>query len=281
VLRGQGCEVRAVAVTPDGRSAVSGGADGRLAVWDLQDGRLVRRQAGCRRPVRAVLVTPDGQRILAGGGEPWSVRASWFYTHFNPTLRAWSFETGKKVPLAFVERNLRMVSALAITVDGLHLAADVSYAMWDEVLGSKKLMLERGCLWVWGLGAEAHTRRRCFHEGSVAALAISRDGRLAVTGGDGRDLSVWDLERRTELARLPGHGDTVTSLVVFDGDTRLLSGSRDGSLLSWRLLPAGDSAPMLLGGHDGGIDAIAVTPDGRIAVSGGADCLLRAWRLWP
>ena len=40
-LEGHGAGVRAVAVTPDGRRAVSGSDDRTLKVWDLEQGALL------------------------------------------------------------------------------------------------------------------------------------------------------------------------------------------------------------------------------------------------
>jgi WD40 repeat protein len=57
-----------VAVTPDGRSAISAsgdlGGDRTLRVWDLESGQTVRTLEGHRGSVTAVAVTPDGLGIL-------------------------------------------------------------------------------------------------------------------------------------------------------------------------------------------------------------------------
>ncbi|MGD2217618.1 MAG: hypothetical protein PVJ64_12760, partial [Gemmatimonadales bacterium] len=45
-LEGRTAEVGAVAVTPDGRRAISGSADGTLALWDLERGERLRTLEG-------------------------------------------------------------------------------------------------------------------------------------------------------------------------------------------------------------------------------------------
>jgi WD40 repeat protein len=50
-----------VAVTPDGRRAVSASSDKTLKVWELESGRLLRTLEGHAGSVRAVAVTPDGR----------------------------------------------------------------------------------------------------------------------------------------------------------------------------------------------------------------------------
>lgn len=66
-LKGHTGYVNAVAVTPDGRRAVSASADQTLRVWDLESGQTLRRLEGHAGRVRAVAITPDG-RNLSGRG---------------------------------------------------------------------------------------------------------------------------------------------------------------------------------------------------------------------
>jgi WD40 repeat protein len=52
--------VNAVAVTPDGRRAVSGGNDGTLLLWDLESGRILRIFEALADGVNAVAVSSTG-----------------------------------------------------------------------------------------------------------------------------------------------------------------------------------------------------------------------------
>ena len=79
-LAGHSGRVRAVAVTPDGRYAVSGSEDGTLKVWGLKTGREVRALAGHSGGVRAVAVTPEGRYVVSGSDDR--------------TLKVWEIETG-------------------------------------------------------------------------------------------------------------------------------------------------------------------------------------------
>jgi WD40 repeat protein len=53
--------VNSVAVTPDGRFAVSASEDKTLKVWDLGTGQAVRTLEGHTSSVLGVTVTPDGR----------------------------------------------------------------------------------------------------------------------------------------------------------------------------------------------------------------------------
>jgi hypothetical protein len=68
-LKGHGNYVNAVAVTPDGRYAVSGSYDCTLKVWDIQTGNCLRDLKGHGNYVNAVAVTPDGRYAVSGSSD--------------------------------------------------------------------------------------------------------------------------------------------------------------------------------------------------------------------
>jgi WD40 repeat protein len=70
-----------VAVSPDGRTIVSGSADRTVKVWEAESGRLLRSLEGHTDSVRAVAVSPDGRTIVSG---------SW-----DNTVKVWEAESGR------------------------------------------------------------------------------------------------------------------------------------------------------------------------------------------
>ena len=64
-LSGHTSSVNAVAVTPDGRRAVSGAADNTLKVWDLESGAVIATFSG-NGPIHQCAVTGDGRTFAAG-----------------------------------------------------------------------------------------------------------------------------------------------------------------------------------------------------------------------
>jgi len=103
-----------VAVTPDGKRAVSASWDNTLKVWDLDAGRALRTLEGHSDNVHGVAVTPDGKR---------AVSASW-----DHTLKLWDLDTGRA--LRTLEGHSSVVYGVAVTPDGKRAVS----ASWDNTL---------------------------------------------------------------------------------------------------------------------------------------------------
>jgi WD40 repeat protein len=99
----------AVAVTRDGRYAVSGSWDCTLGVWDLRGGDEPRFLSGHSDRVFAVAVTPDAHYAVSGSQDR--------------TLRVWNLRTGQCVGIM---RTDAVVKCLALTEgpDALLVAGD-------------------------------------------------------------------------------------------------------------------------------------------------------------
>jgi WD40 repeat protein len=68
-LRGHSDRVKAVAITPDSRHAVSGSSDRTIIVWNLTTGGKVRTLTGHSGSVNAVAITPDGRLAITGSSD--------------------------------------------------------------------------------------------------------------------------------------------------------------------------------------------------------------------
>ncbi|QIJ75431.1 c-type cytochrome [Methylobacterium sp. NI91] len=114
------------------------------------------------------------------------------------------------------------------------------------------------------------------HGGPVRALAITGDGRLAVSGGFDQAAIVWGLDTGAALSVLRFHDGAVNAVAALP-DGRFASGSEDGRIALWRL---GQAEPeRVLEGHAGPVAGLAVSPDGAALASAAWDGTARIWPL--
>jgi WD40 repeat protein/tRNA A-37 threonylcarbamoyl transferase component Bud32 len=274
-----------VAVSADGRQALSGGKDRALRLWDLATGQEVRAFAGQGAEVRAVALSPDGRLALSASGA---------------TLRLWDTATGQEV--GRLVGHTDAVKSVAFAPDGRRAVSggdDKAVRLWDvpgrrpvrrlaghsrdvtsvvvtpdgrhALSGSRDQTLR---LWDLQTGGEV---RRFGGRGMVLAVAVSADGRLALSGSYDTTLRLWDLAGGQELRRFTGHRQMVAAVAFTPDGRRVLSGSHDQTVRLWdvestRELCVGE-------GHTGWVTAVAFTPNGRHAVSVGADGALCVWEL--
>jgi WD40 repeat protein len=237
--------VTAVAVTPDGRRAVSASRDRTLRVWDLGSGQVVRTLEGHSKAVTAVAVTPDGYGAVSASRDG--------------TLRLWDLASGHV--MRTLKGHTERVTAVVVTRDGRRVVSasgDRTLQVWDLESGQPLCTLK------------GHTER-------VTAVAVTPDGSRGVSASDDRTLRVWDLENGQPLRTLAGHTHVVTAVATTPDGRCAVSASRDRTIRVWNLEDG--QIIRTLEGHANAVTAVAITPDGRRAVSGSGDRTLRVWDL--
>ncbi|XXT24073.1 AAA family ATPase [Sorangium sp. So ce429] len=244
-LEGHTYSVEGVAVTADGRFAVSASYDQTLKVWNLGTGQLVRTLEGHADIVNGVAVTSDGR---------FAVSASW-----DKTLKVWDLGTGQLVRT--LEGHADIVNGVAVTSDG-RFAVSASY---DQTLK------------VWDLGTGQLVRTLEGHTDIVYGVAVTSDGRFAVSASGDKTLKMWDLGTGQLLRTLEGHTYIVFGVAVTADGHFAVSASGDKTLKVWDL--GAGQLVRTLGGHTGSVLGVAVTSDGRIAVSASYDQTLKVWEL--
>ena len=165
--------------------------------------------------------------------------------------------------------------------------------------------------------AAAHAQLRG-HGGPVRALAISPDGKSAISGSFDTSAIRWSLEKNAASEVLRFHDGAVNAVALLrDGRAATerrgrahrdleagrgeaaspcceghkapvvaLAVSPDGATLasaSWdhtaRLWPLAGGEPRVLDGHKDNVNGVAFTPDGKSVVTAGYDATLRIWPL--
>ncbi len=112
---------------------------------------------------------------------------------------------------------------------------------------------------------------------AAVKTAIFLDDTRAASGGDDFAITLWNLEDRSETARLEGHKGQVAALAVSPDGAYLASASWDGSVGLWSL-PEGDLIAMMTG-HGGVVNDVTFSDDGALVYSASADGTIRVWRV--
>jgi cytochrome c len=121
----------------------------------------------------------------------------------------------------------------------------------------------------------AHAQLRG-HGGPVRALAISRDGRTAVSGSFDTSAILWSLQRNAAEQVLRFHDGAVNAVAIL-ADGRIATGGADARIAIWQL--GGQRPQNVLEGHNAPVVGLAVSPDGNTLASASWDGTLRLWPL--
>ncbi len=252
--------VSGVALTPDGRTALTGSRDGTAIVWDLSDPAHPAHRAtltGHADVVNAVALTPDGRTALTGSRDG--------------TAIVWDLsDPAHPVRRATLSGHDDTIFAVALTPDGrtaLTGSADHTAIVWD-------------------LSDPAHPVHRTTltgHDDTIFAVALTSDGRTALTGSADHTAIVWDLSNPAHPVHrttLTGHTDKVNAAALTSDGRTALTASDDRTAIVWDLSnPARPVRRATLTGHTDKVWAAALTPDGRTALTGGSDNTAIVWDL--
>ena len=237
--------VRAVAISPDGQTIVSGSFDQTIRLWDLSGAPIGAPFQGHTDVVLSVAISPDGQMIVSGS--------------FDQTIRLWDL-SGAPIGAPF-QGHTDAVSSVAISPDGQTIVSgsnDNTVRLWD--LSGVPI----------GAPFQGHTD-------VVSSVAISPDGQTIVSGSNDNTVRLWDLSGVPIGAPFQGHTDVVSSVAISPDGQTIVSGSNDNTVRLWDLSGAPIGAPFQ--GHTDVVSSVAISPDGQTIVSGSNDNTVRLWDL--
>ena len=224
-LRGHGGPVRALAISPDGETAVSGSFDETAIVWSLRRDaaeQVLRFHDGA---VNAALMLKDGR--AATGGE-------------DGRIAIWSI--GREKPDAVLTGHSAPVVALALAPDGQSLAT----ASWDHTVR------------VWPLGGDA-PRVLEGHAQNVNGVAFLADGRVVSAGYDAV-LRIWPLPNSAEPPQVIALPAPLNAVAIAQ-DNEILAAGADGRIYFVSSVGKPENA---VEAQPTPIVSLAVSPDGRL-----------------
>jgi WD40 repeat protein len=256
-LESPGSYIWQLALSRDGRRALAACGDHRARLWDVASGKELPAHMQHDSWIWSVALSPDGKRALSAGGKG---------TGSDFAVRVWDTSSGNE--LRRFTGHKTPIGGLAITPDGGKVLSGGALVLWDVQSGETLRRLE---------GKEA------------ACLAVSGDGKRALTGSWDGAVRLWDLETGKLRLTLQGHSSHVKSVAFSPDGRQALSGGMDNTVRLWSL-ENGKEIRVLA--HPTGVHCVAFTPDGKRALSGsgfrqglrgavaaGTDSRVRLWDL--
>lgn len=237
--------VSSVALSYDGRLALSAGKDQIIRLWQFPQTRCLQELSGHYDWIRSIDMTADGRFAVSG---------SW-----DRTVRIWNLQTGTQVRA--MGEQIRNVSQVRIAPDNRSIivaTASGELSIWDGSSGLKIRSWEA-------------------HDGAIHAIRVSRDGRYLLSGGDDLSMILWDLSTAKAVRTFRGFKNPIMS-VDLSADLRLAVGGDDGAdILLYDLTAEPNKPPRVFRGHLGNITSVLLMPDNRRIVSASKDRTIRFW----
>ena len=286
-LEGHGGPVKGVAVSADGRHALTASFDYTVGYWDLDTGQVIRWLDGHEAAVNAVSFLGNGTWALTAGDD------------FATIL--WELETGAQ--LARLEGHKGKILDVTVSADGRWAAT----SGWDGWVG------------IWSLDTRENARWLKGHKGNVNDTVFSDDGTRLYTASYDGTIRLWDVQTGALRQVIVKHGFGINHLALNEEAGWLAYGAVDGAVRAIDLATgreladlSADRRPILaldlsrdgtklaVGDGEGYVAvidtqawrierdfhaavrgpiwAIAWTPDGKRVISGGLD---DAAAIWP
>ncbi|UCG24092.1 MAG: hypothetical protein JSW55_18520 [Chloroflexota bacterium] len=268
LMTGHQAALSRVLFLADGRGAVTASDDGTLRVWNLSRGESTEATDTSRRfenhdgdNVNHVAISPDGQTVVS------TATSSEDQEDDRAQALAWALQTGD-VSFEFIELDAVFLS-VAISPDG-------RFALLGGASVTNQDTVDPTLIVLWDLETGEEVRRFEVPEGgAVWHLAISEDGRKALSGTEDGILRLWDLESGQVLQAMEDPGAMTIFAVAFTPDGgAALSGSDSGNITLWDLETGREIKRYE---HGGFVVNIAFSPDGKQFASTSTDLSIVLW----
>mmetsp|Transcript_23021 Transcript_23021/g.71742 ORF Transcript_23021/g.71742 Transcript_23021/m.71742 type:complete len:353 (-) Transcript_23021:72-1130(-) len=229
-LKGHTGTVNAIAISEDGLSLYSGGADKSVLLWEISSGSVTSRLIleGHSTGVRSLAATGDNQFLFSCCKE---------------SIKVWRLDTG--ACSRTLKKHSDRINDLKATEDCKWL---VSASDDDTAI-------------VWDLASRNVHKVLKGHKSAVTCVAIS--SKRVYTGSEDKTIKMWNLTTGKCTKTLKSHIGDITCLALAEGEDWLFTGAGfyDKTVRMWDAKTG--RMTKVFSGHSGGVSAVAASWDGE------------------
>lgn len=285
----------------DGKLILAGSHDGHARLWEVATGRQLRSFSDGTAPVHSVALSPDDRTAFSNAHAEYK----------DSTITAWETGTGKTIR-KFVVPTGNGKPWFAVSADGRYVlsqGSDIGMAMRDLTTGSGvpkfapqgyggtnlAVFSQDGRFvlssWVSDLRLrDANTGKLLHqfkgHSNSILSIALSRDGRFALSGDYNGSMRSWDTSTGKEVRSFGGNRGPVYAVAISANGRWALSGNCADNALSGSCIKGTMKLWDMASGKElrtfelpVSVNSVAFSPDGRLALSSNGDGAIRLWNI--
>ena len=299
--------VQAVALSPDGRFAVSGSADGTLKFWDIATGREIYTSYHHldRRPVTAIMggsygkialipqitcidISAQGDLLLSGASDGNVVvteiktgAMERIYQQHSKSINAVAFSNGAKLAVtgdASGEIHLWQIPT-GITFRKFRIRFRSSQITALDLSPDGQIILagdSEGIIRLIEVAAEQSMRILGYHSSRISSVKFSADGRRAVSGSWDGSVKLWETSPQSQLKSTIRHKSKVIAADFIPDGSDILACFSDGTVKVWNTHKNFINASRIY--HQATVYAAAFSADKRFVITGSRDrTLQQSW----
>ncbi|KIJ64829.1 hypothetical protein HYDPIDRAFT_111454 [Hydnomerulius pinastri MD-312] len=234
--------VRAVDVSPDGKTIASGSRDKTVRVWDVETELLLHTLEGHEADVHSVHISPNSKRVASG---------SW-----DGALQVWDIKTGE---LAF--------KPIKCNGQVLH----VRFSPGGDRIASAHVLTAAAGIQIWN----ADTAQCILSiKDEAYSVAWSLNGEQLISGG-WKHITIWDSLSGQQIRTWQAHDHWVYSLLLSRNGSHLATCSTNDTTAFVFNVTTGEQIAAYK--HNNNLNGLAYSPSGRFIL---AACVDKKAYLW-